>query len=354
MFKDVIGHTRIKESFTRAIKSAKLHHAYLFAGPMGVGKEALAIEVMKLINCRNRKAAESYCGFCSSCKELEVLNSSENLLYIFPDIIKKSDSDKIIREKYHLIKEDLVKKGKLKGYLKFSFKSGKFITINQIKLIKTFLQYNAYQGTHKFIIIDEAEKMNKEAANSLLKILEEPPNKVHFFLITSKIDYLLPTIISRCQVFPFSKLANSDVCLFFEKNFPQKYQEIKDSISLANGSIGEMLNFALGKMDLILEGKSLFLEILTQNNYAQAIDKIDYFTEMKKEISDNDLESILILALNSIIENRFKKNYTNSNLLKIEKLDKKFKEFIYMVKRNINFRLLLLGMYSFYDKEIRK
>lgn len=163
--------------FQKKIELGQLSHAYLFAGEEGIGKKTFAQKIIKFINCLSN---DKPCGKCVNCQMFERGS--------FPDFM-------------------LIEK-----------KEGKNdIEILQIREAQKFLSYKSYYGSFKALIIDDAEKMNQEAQSCFLKTLEEPKGKTLLFLITSKPDILLPTIISRCQVLKFFK----------PKNLPENIEKIK-------------------------------------------------------------------------------------------------------------------------------
>ncbi|BBB33016.1 DNA polymerase III subunit delta' [Thermotomaculum hydrothermale] len=168
MFDIVKGHEHIKRFFKNAYKNNKLHTTYLFKGREGIGKRLFAKVVAAMILCENK--GNSPCGFCKHC--LKIKNMIEN-----PDT-----------DNPHL---DLIEIKPMEGKNE--------ITVDDIETILTTTNFPPYEGKARIFIIDNCHLMNKTSANMVLKTLEEPPENTYFFLITSKPDALLPTIVSRCQ-----------------------------------------------------------------------------------------------------------------------------------------------------------
>ncbi|KPK38674.1 MAG: hypothetical protein AMJ78_09635 [Omnitrophica WOR_2 bacterium SM23_29] len=166
-FKQIIGQRLAVELIRRAIEEKRLAHAYLFIGPDGVGKALLAKIFAQSLNCERGEADP--CGECISCKKIENKNH--------PDV----------------------------GWIYPEGKSRK-IRINSIRQVSQALSLKPYEGKAKVFIIDEADHMTEEAANCLLKTLEEPPKDSTLILLASNISRLYPTIISRCQKIPFYPL----------------------------------------------------------------------------------------------------------------------------------------------------
>ena len=166
----IIGHHQILKQLYHAIASDRVAGAYLFVGVANVGKETVALNFAKSINCRT--SDEGACGTCLSCRKADDGNH--------PDL-------QIIRP------------------------SGAWIKIDQIRELQKRIIYRPLEGVRKVYILAEAERMNLEAANCLLKTLEEPPADSVLILLTTNLDALLPTIRSRCQIIPFHSLVVSEL-----------------------------------------------------------------------------------------------------------------------------------------------
>lgn len=164
----IVGHNKIINKLTNAYKNNKLSHNLLFVGPKAIGKKKLALGLMQFISCEKNSLS---CGKCPQC--IRISNQkSEDLLIIKPE--------------------------------------GHQIKIEQSKQINNFLNLKSLNKS-RGIIIDEAQTMNQNAANAILKILEEPPPNTYFFLITSNESAILPTIKSRSQFIRFGHLQPNDI-----------------------------------------------------------------------------------------------------------------------------------------------
>lgn len=166
--KSVVGHTQRIDSLLSILKSGKLFSSAIFSGPEGVGKRKVALSLAQEANCEKGIPA---CGECKVCLRFAVV-PNESYLLIEPQ--------------------------------------GERIKIEQVREVVEYLSLRS-ELKNRFVIIDQAEKLTVQAANALLKSVEEPPEGVHFILITSNLSMLLPTIRSRCQVFSFSALTEKEL-----------------------------------------------------------------------------------------------------------------------------------------------
>ncbi len=170
----VIGQDKAVNSLRNSLDSGRLSHAYILAGPHHVGKMTLAINLAQALNCQSD---EKPCGQCHSCRRIASGNH--------PDFA-------VIRRTEASAAEDSAQR--------------KNITIDQIRDVQHSINLKPFEGGYRAIVIDQADQMTEEAANALLKTLEEPPDHTVFMLLTAQEDSLLPTIRSRCRKIPLTPL----------------------------------------------------------------------------------------------------------------------------------------------------
>lgn len=182
---EVEGQPRAIDALEKALASKAIHHAWLFHGPDGVGKELAARALAQALTCRE-KPYEG-CGTCSSCKRV-VTRNHPDVTWIMPE-------------------DELVRRG-LAGRSDFDHVPSRDIRIEQIRKLQERLAFRALEAPHKVALIISAHAMNVPAQNALLKTLEEPPRDTFLLLVTSGVDRLLATIRSRCAKAPFGPLSD--------------------------------------------------------------------------------------------------------------------------------------------------
>ena len=195
-FDDVRGHARPVEVLQRAIRTDRLHHANLLTGPEGVGKRRVAFAAAALVNCESPTDGQP-CGTCRSCTKLRA-GSHPDVEVIEPD--------------------------------------GRWIKIEQVRAIASKTRFRPYEGRRRVFIIEGAERMREEAANALLKTLEEPGGETVFFVITAQPHRLLSTIRSRCQPLRFAPLDDDDVRMMLEADGVDA-DAARSAAALARGSM---------------------------------------------------------------------------------------------------------------------
>lgn len=210
-FRDIIGQSEAKQRLLSTVSGNRISHAQLFFGHEGYGALPLTLAYAQYIHCTNRGADES-CGECPSCQKYAKLVHPD-LHFVFPIAMSKD-----VRVSTHLIaqwREALLEN----AYLTLDEWFDKIDADNKQPVIGTDesgeilrkLSLTTFEGEYKIMIIWLAEKMNLTAANKLLKILEEPPDKTLFLLVTENEDQLLRTIVSRTQLVKVRAIADADL-----------------------------------------------------------------------------------------------------------------------------------------------
>ena len=218
-FADVIGQQALKEHLARSVDSGRISHAQLFTGISGAGTLPLAVAYAQYIHCRNRQGGDS-CGVCPSCQQIAAL-AHPDLHFIFPVNKQGKKSGEVVistaREFVDLWREMWDKSG---GYFSprdwfDAMNLGKtlkgVISAKESEEIIRRLGFKSFESEYKIMIIWLPETMNEEAANRILKILEEPMGKTLFILVSERSDLLLSTITSRTQEVAVPRLSIADL-----------------------------------------------------------------------------------------------------------------------------------------------
>ena len=198
-FKDIIGQERVKAQLRAAVHEGRIPHAQLFVGPEGVGKLQLAIAYAQYIACEHRTETDS-CGQCPTCLQFSKLQHPD-LHFVFP--IVKGDSGDVCDDFIGHFRDLLLERGYFDlddwyTALGVETKQSSIYEKESSEILRK-LSLKSFGDGYKLMIIWQPQKMNVTCANKLLKILEEPPQKTAFLLVTEQPDLLLTTILSRVQ-----------------------------------------------------------------------------------------------------------------------------------------------------------
>lgn len=323
-FSEVVGQEHIVKTLTNAILKKMVSHAYLFHGPRGSGKTTIARLLSKAVNCEDRKENEyEPCNECLSCREI---NEGRSLDLIEIDAASNRG-------------------------------------IDEIRELREGIKFVPVRSKYKIFIIDEAHQLTKEAANALLKILEEPPSHVIFILATTEIHKMISTILSRCQRFDFKKLTTPEIIKKLEFILRNEKIDIeKEALELiainSEGSIrdaesilDQVISFLgaskkikaqdIKKILGIIETKviSELVELILEKKARESIEYLNEVLEKGydvKEILDKIIEYLreaMLLKINPALENPLLNSLTKEEkeklLSQIKKGDEKdFKKMI--------------------------
>src|SRR5436190_6126250 len=183
---DIAGQERAVKLLRSALARGQPHHAYLIAGPEGVGKDLLARTFAQAANCEAPDPDARPCGACAHCRGIERGN--------FPDV-------SFLMPQTEMLARGLVSRADLEAA------PSKEIRVDDVRALSRQLSFAALRGRRKLAIVVPAEAMNERAQNTLLKTLEEPPPATTFLLVSANPDALLPTIRSRCARVQLSPVA---------------------------------------------------------------------------------------------------------------------------------------------------
>lgn len=237
-FKDILGQDAVKQRFVRAVKENRVSHAQLFVGPSGVGKMALAIALAQYISCLDRKEGDS-CGVCTSCLKYQKLIHPD-LHFVFPVVKGKSGGNpvsdqyldlwrgQVLRDPYFDINDWYHSLGvdNAQGMI-YSGESNEIIRKLSLK---------TYESEYKIMIIWLPEKMHPAASNKLLKMIEEPPAKTIFMMVSEYPAKILKTILSRTQIVKIPGIDISSLKQQLEKEYDLDSLQLSQFARLSRGS----------------------------------------------------------------------------------------------------------------------
>jgi DNA polymerase-3 subunit delta' len=253
----VIGQDRILSLLDYSLKTNTIAHAYLLVGPRHVGKRTLAFNLAQALNC---DGPELPCGQCRSCQR--ILEGKH------ADVISISMDSKI---------ESAVTSNSLEHKTE--------IGIKDMLELQRMANLPPYEGKYKVFIIDDAEYLSTEAANSLLKILEEPPQRIAWLLLASEEERLLPTIISRCQRLELKPVPSERVQEILISSYDVDANKAKLLTQLCHGRLGWALS-ALANDD-ILQQRSQRIVKLSSLLPAGLEQRFAYAQELASQLSQN-------------------------------------------------------------------
>lgn len=235
-FKDIIGQQAVKERLIQSVREGRVPHAQLLTGPAGVGKLQLAVAYAQYLNCPNRTAEDS-CGVCPTCLQYHNLQHPD-LHFAFP--IVKDDKKDVCNDFFEPFRNLLLERGyfDLDDWYKamgVETKQGMIYEKESSEILRK-LSLKAFGNGYKVMIIWQPEKMNITCANKLLKLLEEPPEKTVFLLVSEHPEQLLSTILSRVQQIRVPRLSDEEISQALQERLHIDPAAASDYAHIANGS----------------------------------------------------------------------------------------------------------------------
>lgn len=373
LFKEVIASEKVIKLLQKEVKNDRVSHAQMFVGPEGSGKLALARAFAQLLLCENPGPKDA-CNECSSCQKVNAFTHPD-LHFVYPVVLSKADhvscSDDV-REHWN----DLLQKQPYFGmnqWLEKLDNVGKnpIIAVEESRQILKKLSLKAYGDTYKIMIIWLPEKMNLQTANKLLKLLEEPPEKTIFLLVSDNTEQILPTILSRTQIINVPPIETEKIAKYLSKHQGVDKGVAESVAALSHGNVVEAIQTVQGDKDYHLYFE-LFKKLMRAAYTANPMELMEISDEvagLDREKQKNFIKYGLHIFRESIIMNYMKGELLN---LKNEEIDflKKFARFInnhnitelteefneafYHIERNANPKILFSDVMIKLTKLIRK
>lgn len=268
-FDEVVGQQHVSQTLKNALQNDQLAHAFLFCGPRGVGKTTCARILAKVLNCENITADHEACNECSSCKSF-----NENASFNITELDAASNN-----------------------------------SVEHIRALIEQVRFQPQQGQYKIFIIDEVHMLSQQAFNAFLKTLEEPPAYAIFILATTEKHKIIPTILSRCQIFDFRRIQVSSIVDHLN-NICQKenIEADKDALHIIGQKADGALRDALSIFDRISSSLSS-TDGKRKITYDHVIENLnvldyDYYFKIVDAMLVEDLSKVL-LTFDDILKKGF-------------------------------------------------
>ncbi|MCX7930819.1 MAG: AAA family ATPase [Chlorobi bacterium] len=256
----IVGQDHAKAILIAALRNGRLAHAYCIWGPSGVGKDALAIEVARVVNCSNPIETPESIEACNQCRNCVLMDSLQHpnvqLIFSLPAAGRSAateDESPLLRlsdEHIALLQEQLAIKAR-NPYHDIRLPNATQIRIASIRDVRRTLQLSApNQSGWRVVIISEADAMTTEAANAFLKTLEEPHPRTTLILTTSRRDHLPPTILSRCQHIHCGYLSDDQIAAALVERYGVPIERASIIATLAQGSFSRAIELVHSSRDI--------------------------------------------------------------------------------------------------------
>lgn len=246
-FKQIVGHEKLIEHLQNAIRMDKVSHAYIFNGEDGVGKNLTADCFAAALQCEEQGI--NACGHCKSCMQAASGNH--------PDILRVSHEKSVI-------------------------------SVDDIRTqLNSDIQIKPYSSRYKIYIVDEAEKMNEQAQNALLKTLEEPPEYAVILLLTNNRSRFLPTILSRCVALDFKPVPKAKIKTYLMEQCQIPDYQAELSAEFSAGNLGKAIQYASSEEFGMIKDEVIHtLKYMGQMEHQELMEVLKYFSEKKQAIDE--------------------------------------------------------------------
>lgn len=310
-FKDVVGQERVKEMLVKSVDKGRVSHAQMFSGKSGYGTLPLAIAYAQYINCTNKQEGDS-CGECASCHKMERLEHPD-LHFVFPTNVKRTSGqrptcDMFLQQWREIIKETNGYFDEQEWYRKINIENQQgIISRNDADEVIKKLSFKAFEAKYKVMIIWLPEKMRVEAANTLLKILEEPWERTLFVMVSEEPSVLLPTIISRVQEVIVTGVESDEIESYLQQKNLSQGAKLKSLSRIAKGDVIEARRLVEGgEQSVTKEHFKMFAELMRfsyANKHMELLDWAESVASLGREEQKQFLEYCIDLLRESYMMN---------------------------------------------------
>lgn len=288
-----IGQNRIKEVLEAAFFNETMGHAYLFCGDMGTGKFAAAYEFAMAVLCESNEAKPCY--KCDSCHKM-IHYSHPDLHVMMPVVLQKEHKkDTSLSEDGWKYISECVNARVADPYAPRVYSGIPGIPVDWVREMNHAITRGALRGGKNVAILDGIDLMGKEAANAMLKTLEEPPEGTLIILITQRLNSVLPTIVSRCQILRFSSLAPDLITSALVSRYGIQSDDVRLEGVVNTGSLGQSIYLWDNPDEELNRTADEFWSLCVKGNWIEIAEKIDIISQINNYSS---YEKLFIQMMN--------------------------------------------------------
>jgi DNA polymerase III subunit delta' len=298
-FDRIVGQERVKRLLASSLENGRLAHAYLFEGPSGVGKDAMAVSMAMGLNCGKR--IPGGCGECVTCRRLLRLEEPAFFwiqpLPIRPKSMKEDKYLELVRERnLSRVNEPYRPPESVEEITKLPI-----IGVEAIRSLKQETRLKLTGEGRRAIVISHADRMNLEAANTLLKLLEEPPEGTLMILTSAIPALLLPTIRSRCQCVPFDMLSEDVVSEALVRNWNFPEERARFFARMSGGSLEQALMLSQEGFDEKRDAAFDLLDLILETDPTAVFDGIETFQKDRDRTAVREILQVLLSILRDLV-----------------------------------------------------
>ncbi len=373
LFSQIAGTQDLKNALISSVINNHVSHSQLFYGQEGCAQLAMAWAYATYLNCEQRQPADS-CGSCASCHKMKKLIHPD-IHWIFPSLKpKKGEEEKKVANYMQLWRDTLIQNPYFSNYFWQNSLGGTkmqqgIIPVDEARKILEKISLKSYEGEFKIVIIWLPETMNNEAANAILKVLEEPPAKTVFLMVSNQPNALLPTILSRAVHVYVPLATDTEMIEVLNQKMGLDLSQAQQLTVLSGGSIGKATEIDPKENENIFENATHFL----RNSYGFLVNELVSFAEnfdsLGKQEQINFFHYILTIFRDLLLwQNKgqvlikrpsqelvfIEKFSAAVNEDNLEKVIEKTEKAIYHIERNGKPKMIIMDLAIEYRKLLKK